>query len=497
MHNPSQQQLVDQDEKGKQERVVDQRLGIVASQSSTSQHDNTKDTTHSLSSSSSSGGGVGPTLLRDNVRLQPNPQSANTSPSPFNRRKPSKPSNYFAGSSKPGLGTSPTFFCGQTARSSMLAFETSDLGHDGDDDDNGSSQPKSNETVSCSTASTRNAVSASSEFSVNFNPSRMSLSSCSSSDDELATGYDSDDRMSVASRRASCSVRLPYSPLLGATIVNKDPKLLKEDITLEGKMPEYIRESSSENINAGEAESGGSYELPALHAQDSVKPNPRISMRQTGSSARLRPKMKSFLRVSKELQDELAPLDCEMQREAELTSCFRRLSSSYSASPSRRASAINLTDDSSAIRPKPNEQQVFALDEENIILAEKHARSTDSFFQPPISNGAPLNPNSHAQRASLHPNKELLSRLQGIKRRPSSSTSKEKSFASDSEADTHTFKRKVDLIEDMFDSHESVKRRAVSPGLSSPLLNSPTHFGKVASLRQLSDTSDGLQKMSL
>ena len=37
----------------------------------------------------------------------------------------------------------------------------------------------------------------------------------------------------------------------------------------------------------------------------------------------LRPKVKSFLRISKELQDELSPLDCEIKQEAKVTSLLR------------------------------------------------------------------------------------------------------------------------------------------------------------------------------
>lgn len=411
------------------------------------------------------------------------------------KRKPSRSMGAITGPGFTGLGTSPTFSCGQTVRSSMLAFETNDL-----IDESPESGSLSNVVMARGGHVPPNADPGSTLIR-----SQLSFAD-SSSEDEFTGGYDSDDRMSIASRRASIVTKHPYSPLLDATIPNRETnRLLKDSADGILDVPAYrqkivpSRNYSMPNQSSQRGLDGNDYLGPHGNVDksnniassngdsDSRLANipHKVSMRQSGLSARLRPKLKSFMRVSQDLQDEMAPLDCEMQREADLTSCFRRLDSSSSLR------YLNEYDE-----PRDKGESIFNFEEEDATnQAKPHEIHNYSGARATLSTNcsAPL----------IHPNKELLVRLQHLKTRrlsTSALSSKDKSFTSDTENEGNpTFKRKIDFVDDVMDNnYSSLKRRAVSPGVSSPLLTgSPTHIGKIASLRQLSDTSEGFQKMSL
>jgi hypothetical protein len=177
--------------------------------------------------------------------------------------------------------------------------------------------------------------------------------------------------------------------------------------------------------------------------KDAIEP---ATIRQFSSSGKsLRPKVKSFLRISKDLQEEMSPLDFEIRREAEVTLTLR--------------------------------------DEDH----------------PTSKNGEAKSPFEQENNASLSVTQSrteaLLSRFQGMQEH-------------DSELTTPA-KRKAAIFEET----TAMKRRAVSPGMGSPVIGSPamgspiigspvlgsptSNIGKRTSIKQLSDTSDGLENMRL
>ncbi|ANB13415.1 hypothetical protein AWJ20_1706 [Sugiyamaella lignohabitans] len=246
---------------------------------------------------------------------------------------------------------------------------------------------------------------------------RSSSSSSSDDDDLISAGYDSDDRMSLGSRRAS------VTSTKGSDI----------DIT-----------------------------------------PPAAIVRQMISNGRsLKPKMKSFLRISKDLQEELSPLDFEIRREAEVTSTFRE----EDAANPRRVSvggSIAIGDGVGA----------DAADGSNCNV---------------IAGGSS---SGRTSMSSFH-HQELIARLESFApggQKDSDAGSAIISDTEDSDAPpisvTPSVKRKIAFLDDS--PVNGLKRRAVSPGLSSPVIGSPTsHVNRRASIKQVYETSDGFQNLQL
>lgn len=186
-----------------------------------------------------------------------------------------------------------------------------------------------------------------------------------------------------------------------------------------------------------------------------TKNEPKAAIRHFYSNAKaLKPKAKNFLRVSKELQDEMSPLDYEIKKEAEVTS------------------ALRIDDDPKSRRNSFHGFSSFLNKNDRTIFP------ASSSIDPIIVNGEPRdNDPSDTDDSDIFP--------------PLGSPALPK-------PEPNMLKRKV-----MEDSMEPsiLKRRAVSPGLSSPILqasNGSSVMGsKRANIKQMQDTSDGFQNMSL
>lgn len=120
----------------------------------------------------------------------------------------------------------------------------------------------------------------------------MSSSSSSEEDDGY---YDSDDLISL-SRRQSIAV---------SNAMQYDSDTTK---------------SSQERFNSFFKRS---FSSSGSDAYQSAVPTRTTTRRFIPDVKSLRPKIKSFLRISKELQDELSPLDCEIKQEAKVTNLLR------------------------------------------------------------------------------------------------------------------------------------------------------------------------------
>lgn len=224
--------------------------------------------------------------------------------------------------------------------------------------------------------------------------------------------------------------------------------------------------------------SSGSY-AKAAPASASVIMQPAPIRLISSSGKNLKPKAKSFLRVSKELEAESAPLDFEMRREAEITASIR--------------SDFSLNGNS-----KPNsylQHGVFPFDEESTMpiasnlessVDDKTLRSTsptatdaEKHFLPINTQKPPLfrqqTPPLSMFRPGLHSDTEDSDIVVGS---PSAALPVLKRKIIMEESDTNVF-----------------KRRAVSPGGMSPVIGSPSI--KRATLKQMQDASDDLSTMSL
>lgn len=174
---------------------------------------------------------------------------------------------------------------------------------------------------------------------------RISNHSFSSSEDEYNGGYDSDDLMSMGSRRPSISMTFPDDPAREAIKDFRDfdmpeskskqldftiplPKMdssrvrnlpafsllkqgddvhnsIKSDINSDGDEPS-VRSAKKRSIAnfATAIDSGDSGDADSSPGRESRS---------------LRPKAKSFLRISRALEDELSPFDHEIRQEARVT----------------------------------------------------------------------------------------------------------------------------------------------------------------------------------
>ncbi|CAN6645687.1 hypothetical protein TRVA0_021S01024 [Trichomonascus vanleenenianus] len=193
---------------------------------------------------------------------------------------------------------------------------------------------------------------------------------------------------------------------------------------------------------------------------------PRAAIRQLKTSSKaLKPKVKSFLRISRDLREELSPLDYEIKREAEVTSALR---DDEDTEPSLKF-------------PPPVHHSPFLEEEINKPRQRRQSkpfvlRSYGGFGGPSDTDDSDINvPLSPS--ASISSNASVQNYSKGLK-------------------------RKATLVEE---SEPTVlKRRAVSPGLSSPIVGgnsspaaTPGPISKRASLKQMQDASEGFQNMTL
>lgn len=254
------------------------------------------------------------------------------------------------------------------------------------------------------------------------NNNHGSSTSTSSSDDDdesipnVMMTYDSDERLSNSSRRPSVSSSVngakdneSYTPF--SSISFKD-KLTKAE--------EKKNNNQEENT-------------PAIrHVQSNVKA--------------LRPKAKNFLRISRDLQEEMAPLDYEIKRESEITNALREY------------------DD------ETDPRQAYIL---------PHQPGTNGYEE--------------YDKTTLH------SKANVFRDSYMNDTDDSDAVAPSSPKAPMALKRKAAIVDESMDSN-TLKRRAVSPGIGSPssTSSSTTNIGsKHNSLKQVQDTSDGFQNMSL
>lgn len=187
-------------------------------------------------------------------------------------------------------------------------------------------------------------------------------------------------------------------------------------LSFRSKIERSTADSSATATGSGVTTSSGS---DSGHGRD------RTQIRQIGSSSKaLKPKAKSLLRISRDLQEELSPFDYEVQRESEITTALR------GDQDDRRVEKLQQTD---------------RLD----------GQMDDHEMTP--TNDSNDNSNDHGREER---------------------------------------KRKA-TIDELYDN--GWKRRAVSPAVSPA--QSPASSGNIGTKRsnfkQVFDTSDGLQNMSL
>lgn len=225
----------------------------------------------------------------------------------------------------------------------------------------------------------------------------------------------------------------------------------------------------------------------------------RTAIRRFVSDGRsLRPKVKSFLRISRDLQDEMSPLDTEIKQEARVTTALRDDGTpetyyhhpfatgvtAYQSSPTVSMSANKDLSDShknkatSKVDSKPSSSisSSFAPIQQQQYPQRRHSLiRSDSIKSGTISSDAELTDNEAP--FSLHSPGSTSARLATA---------------------TPSVKRKASIMEDTMEP-SFLKRRAVSPGYVSPIIGSPTSgtLGPKRNIKHLRDTSDGFEKMSL
>lgn len=210
------------------------------------------------------------------------------------------------------------------------------------------------------------------------------------------------------------------------------------------------------------------YTKPAS-APEIMQPAPIRLISSSGKN--LKPKAKSFLRVSKELEAECAPLDFEMRREAEITASIR---SDFSLNSASKSSSYL-------------QHGVFAFDEETSGgSTDKIHRSTS----PSATEGEKHLPPINTQKLPM--SRQQTPPLPMFRPGIYSDTEDSDIAAGSPSSALPVLKRKVIMEE----SDTNVfKRRAVSPGGMSPVIGSPSV--KRATLKQMQDASDDLSSMSL
>lgn len=262
----------------------------------------------------------------------------------------------------------------------------------------------------------------------------------SSTDEEELMGYDSDDRASQSSRRPSLvsvggiSNNIhgvgAMSTINGTTISNRSS-------LDEGTLTE--RGSGNMNLLSG----------LGITSRDAHKEKRRTIIRQTLNSGKsLKPKIKSLLRISKDLQEEMSPLDYEMRKEAEVTNNFRQedaVDTLFQSFPYQKGGSSFINCGTLMSTGTPREEQPSDTDDSDF---------TNAGVSPP----SPPQPQQQQQQ--------------------------------------HLLKRKQ--TEDNSDSLSgAIKRRAVSPALNTSTMGSPSGVNRQANLRRVQDASHGFENMKL
>lgn len=205
--------------------------------------------------------------------------------------------------------------------------------------------------------------------------------------------------------------------------------------------------------------------------KDNEEKEGRTTIRRFVSDGRsLRPKVKSFLRISRDLQDEMSPLDTEIKQEARVTTALRD-----DGSPE----AYNYLHPFSGYALPPAT---------NIDKTPTNCKVTNSFaaIQQPQRNRSLIRSDS-LKSISSHTD---LTDNETSMNSPQSTPVKIAPIA------TPSVKRKASMLENSEPAF--LKRRAVSPGYVSPVVGSPTSVGGgKRNIKPLRDTSDGFEKMSL
>lgn len=250
-------------------------------------------------------------------------------------------------------------------------------------------------------------------------------------------------------------------------------------ISLEGDAPsssdddddDAIAYDSDDRMTA--PSSAASSRRPSM-TSGAERERPRAVVRQFNTSHHaLWPKMKSFVRISQDLQEEAAPLHFEMRREAEVTQTFSRRSTS---GPPSLLSRMHTELAGSSSDP----------------FVDAGATASDSPTTQSDAAAAP-HPQLRGPTTTSHLNKFSMARRSSFA--IPSDTDDSDSMASPSMA-VDKSKRKHSLLDDSFDSLASYKRRAVSPGMSSPII-APASLSKRTNHKQMQDASDGIQGMML
>lgn len=301
------------------------------------------------------------------------------------------------------------------------------------------------------------------------------------------------------------------------------------------KRDEALKSSSSVDIDIdvdGSAKSSLSNSPEISHADE------RTTIRRFVSEGRsLRPKVKSFLRITRDLQDEMSPLDSEIKQEARITNALR----DDGGSPKTSSASYSFNNYNPQYHHRPFAASVPAsasAPNTNTSSSQQHAEVhgtntgsgkllTDSLHTSfaPIPTASSSNSNSQRQRPILRSESTKSINSSGssninITTSNATTTSNTNSntntntttnttiptaTASNAKLFTapivttpiHSVKRKASIMED--NEPAFLKRRAVSPGYVSPVVGSPTSgsLGSKRNIKHLRDTSDGFEKMSL
>lgn len=196
----------------------------------------------------------------------------------------------------------------------------------------------------------------------------------------------------------------------------------------------------------------------------------------------LRPKVKSFMRISRDLQDEMSPQDCEIKQEARVTNALRDdgTPDMYGRHPFNSVGT--------PYQAPPSAPMNFDSGKGKTVTGKKNAPISSAF--------API---QQTQR------QKSISRSDSMKSNSADMTDSETMNSPGSTPTkiataplvTPSVKRKASIMEDSEPAF--LKRRAVSPGYVSPVVSSPTSgsLGNKRNIKHLRDTSDGFEKMSL
>lgn len=178
---------------------------------------------------------------------------------------------------------------------------------------------------------------------------RINSHSFSSSEDEYNNGYDSDDLMSMGSRRPSISLTFPDESTREAAKFFRDfempdnkskqleftiplPKIdpFKSRNLLVSHLQKHSEEidnsakmNTNPDVNEAPKRTSKKRSIANFETAINLSDSSRASSSIINDSKSLRPKAKSFLRISRALEDEMSPFDQEIRQEARVTHSFR------------------------------------------------------------------------------------------------------------------------------------------------------------------------------